>query len=616
MKKIFLIVLMIAENPFSLMAQSSSSVKSFNIPLSNTVELRSGSNDPEVLLEHRMLPKPHPGTDRKKVQQVKRELEKYRKDHTDHFNQRSGMFVNSPVLVRNFMGNAFNGYVPNDNDMAISNNDVVCSVTNTTIWHRDLTTGTSYGSFNLHVLSSALGLQQEEFDPKIMYDPVADRFIFVCLNGFTDTTSNVVVGFSQTASSYGQWNFYSLPGNPLNNNLWTDFPMLAITNNEVFITANLLYNDSTWQAGFNQTIVWQINKNEGYSGQTLNPLLHYNIHHNNEPIRNLCPVKGGSTLYGPDMNFLSNRNFTSGNDTIFLVNISGAIGPPAPTLTVTPVVSNVEYRMPIDAVQPYPDLLIVNDARMMGAFLENNKIQMVCGTTDTLTGRSAVFHGTMDISGIPTLNAWVYAIDTLYLGYPNIAYAGNGPGNDRAIISILASSPTFKPGTGAYQTDGNGDFSPLTVVKTGISYVNMLAGPERWGDYTGCQTKYNLPGWVWVSGGFSQANHTTRTWIGELAGNSGVSVPELNAQDESAILVPNPAGERFEIRFDLKNDAGIRVNVFDTQGRLISELYRGRLSGGANRLSFRTSFLKPGSYLVKMTDDSGGVVAVKKLVVR
>lgn len=438
MKKALLIILMIAAGNVCLMAQNPSSIKSFSIPLSNTVELRSGGNDPEVLLEHRVLPKPHPGTDRQKVQQVKQELERYRKDYPGNQNQRAAMAVNSPVLVRNFIGNAFNGYVPNDNDMAISNNDVVCSVTNTTIWHRDLTTGTSYGSFNLHVLSSSLGLQQEEFDPKVMYDPVADRFIFVCLNGFSDSTSNVVVGFSQTASSYGQWNFYSLPGNPLNNDLWTDFPMLAITNDEVFITANLLYNDSTWQAGFNQTIVWQINKNEGYMGQTLNPLLHYNIHHNNEPLRNLCPVKGGSTLYGPDMNFLSNRNFTAGNDTIFLVNISGAIGPPAPTLTVTPVISNVEYRMPIDAVQPYPDLLIVNDARMMGAFLENNKIQMVCGTTDTLTGRSAVYHGTMDISGAPTLNGWVYAIDTLYLGYPNIAYAGNGPGDDHAIISIQA----------------------------------------------------------------------------------------------------------------------------------------------------------------------------------
>src|SRR5437868_1106128 len=148
-----------------------------------------------------------------------------------------------------------------------------------------------HGAYYLHTITNSLGLQQEEFDPKIIYDPVANRFITVILNGFTDSTSNVLVGFSETDSTYGAWNFYALPGNPLNDTSWTDFPMASITGQELFITVNLLYNDSSWQAGFRQTIVWQIKKSEGYSGATLNPFMHYGINHGGRPVRNFCPVK-------------------------------------------------------------------------------------------------------------------------------------------------------------------------------------------------------------------------------------------------------------------------------------------------------------------------------------
>src|SRR6478735_5561522 len=109
--------------------------------------------------------------------------------------------------------------------------------------------------------------------------------------------------------------------------------MISLSKNELFLSINLLYNDSTWQAGFVETIVWQINKKNGYSGQTLNTTLHSNIGYNGKAIRNLCPVKGGSKLNSPNMYFISNRNLASQNDTVFLVNITDTIG--ASTASVT-----------------------------------------------------------------------------------------------------------------------------------------------------------------------------------------------------------------------------------------------------------------------------------------
>lgn len=615
MKRIIPAILPLVFFAYLLPAQTTSKTKSFTIEKKVVITGRplAGEINPEIT--NRVLPKPHPGTDQATIDAAKQELNRYRLRSGKSNATSRIQNADPPLMLRNFIGNAFNGYVPNDNDLALSNDENVCSVNNTTIWSRDLVSNTTYGSFNLHTLTSSLGLAQEEFDPKVLYDPNSNRFIMVCLNGFTDTTSNILVGFSQDSTSHNNWNFYALAGNPLNNNLWTDFPMMTVTDDELFITVNLLYNDSTWQAGFNQTVIWQINKNEGYTGSTLNPLMHYDIKYNNQPLRNLCPAKGGSTLYGPNQYFLSDRNFTVDNDTIFLVEVSGAINTPPPTVTVTPLVSNLGYRMPVNAIQPSADSLIVNDARILGAFYENDKIQFVLNTTDTATGQVSIYHGVIDaVSGTPALTAAIYVNDTLDLAYPNIAYAGISPTDNRAVISVLMSSSTLFPGTSAFKYDGNGVYSPLTFVKVGLSYTNMLAGNERWGDYTGCQTRYNIPGHVWVNGSYSLVNHTTRTWIAELTVTSGVSVPEISQPLAAVKIYPSPAEERISLDFNKATDGRIIINLYNAQGKLVKKLYEGGITSGENSFSFNIISFAPGSYQVVIADGLGKKIATKQFI--
>ncbi len=600
---------------FSTQAQNTSSSKQFSIERGAVIETEAMILGFDPQISNRVLPKPHPGTDKETIRNVQQSLEHFRKNKTSQ-EQRLSAVTDPPILYRNFIANSFNGFVPNDNDMAVSDFDQVCSVTNTSIWSRDLANNLTFGTFSLHSITGVLGLQQEEFDPKVIYDPVSKRFIMLCLNGFTDTTSNILVAFSQDSTSHNNWNVYSLPGNPLNNNLWTDFPMIAVTNDEVFITVNLLYNDSTWQAGFNQTVIWQINKNEGYTGTTLNPLLHFDIEHNNEPIRNLCPVKGGSTIYGPNQYFVSDRNFTAQNDTIFLVEVSGIINTPPPTVTVNALVSNTGYRMPINALQPSVDSLIVNDARILGAFMENNNIQFVLSTLDTVSGQGCIYHGNIDISGTPVATGSLYVNDTLDIAYPNIAWAGTGPGDNTSVISLLYSSDVIFPGCAAFKYDGITTFSDMTTVKTGLSYTNMLTGNERWGDYTGCQTRYNMPGWVWMSGSYTQVNHTTRTWIGELVVSSGVSVPEPPQVVENLKVYPIPSRERINMDFELNSDQWVEFTVRDIQSKNSLPIYRGQLVRGPNNISIQVSSLPAGVFMLEMRDKSGQLLQSRKFVLQ
>jgi hypothetical protein len=126
-----------------------------------------------------------------------------------------------PIAELGFQGNAFGG-IPNDNDIAISNGGQVVSVSNTDVYIYE-EDGTLLLNFDLANLADSLGLVANSYDPKIVYDPLADKFILVFLNGSSAPSTDIIVCFSQTNDATQQWNVYNLPGNPFNNNAWSDF---------------------------------------------------------------------------------------------------------------------------------------------------------------------------------------------------------------------------------------------------------------------------------------------------------------------------------------------------------------------------------------------------------
>lgn len=614
MKKMFLLLILVVAFMSNSKSQTTAISHAFVIPKKATLTLNPKQDLWSPALKIQELPRPHSGIEQQMKAQIKDSLTTlYRKNRNLAPSKRTSL-VTPPAMFNNFLGNAFNGFVPNDNDMAISNKGTVCSVTNTMIWSKNVVTNQVYGSFTLHSIMLSLGLQTEEFDPKIMYDPQADRFILVCLNGFSDSTSHVIVGFSQTDSSSGAWNFYDLPGNPLNNSLWTDFPMFALTQNEIFITGNLLNNDSSWQTGFNETVIWQMNKANGYSGLPLNAQLHSNIFYNGSPLRNLCPAKGGSQLYGPSMTFLSNRNFAASNDTVFIVTITDTAYAPTQAVLINYAIANTGYHMPVDADQPYVDKLAVNDARVLGAFTENGKIQFVGCTLDTISGNDGIYHGVIDTVGsVFNLQAAIYTDPTMDIAYPNISFSGTVATSDSAIISLQQSSATVFPGSGAILFDGS-QYSPITIVKAGLGYINMLNGNERWGDYTGCQRKYNQPGFVWMSGGYTLAAHTTRTWIAELSSTTALGVENSIADKNNSVLFPNPVEDRITISFINPQVQNLQMEVLDVNGKSIKLLFNGFVKMGENEFSFSCTSLASGNYFVSITGNTSGRIANKKFL--
>lgn len=598
-------------------SQTNASRKYFSHPKQTTVNFSNINQDFNPTLLVREMPKP--GS--KKI-----EYYNYPATNDSHKKSRKSQTLLPDVnLGTNFFANPYSNSTPTDNDIAISDSGMIVSVINTNIYIYNTKTSTASPVKSLAAFTTPVNSKHQEFDPKVMYDPKADRFVLMCPVGFVDTTSKIIVGFSQTNDPNGNWNLYTLPGNPLNNNLWSDYPMISMTEKELYLSINLLYNDSSWQTGFVETVIWQMKKDSGYAGLPLGSYLHHNIKYNGKAIRNLCPAKGGSKLYGPNMFFVSNRNLASQNDTVFVVEVTDTIGAPTNTVLTKALITPQPYYFPPSGRQTIAtQSLATNDARNLGAFYENNKIQYVHNTKNPLNNHVSIYYGTIDNpqSASPTINGYIIDNDTVDFAYPNISYAGLNASDNTAIISFDHSSNKLFPGISAIKVDANGNFSNVLRIKNGAAYVNVLSDNlERWGDYSGSQRRYNKPGEVWISGyyGYTINSVTNKNkhgaWIAQLGIDPGIVTTIVNEpmkNDTPSLVFPNPAQDLFNVDIHLTQPEYLSFELYDANGKLVEILLRDWVKTKDNTFNFSLRDVSKGVYFIKITGNKTSIT--KKII--
>lgn len=530
--------------------------------------------------------------------------------------------MDDPVIMRNFEGNQYNLGVPNDNIIAVSNGGQLISAINTNIIFYDLNTDSLLKSMTLRNFSASLtGISTHQYDPKLLYDPDEDRFIIVFLAGASsDTKTDIVVGFSETNDMMGNWNVYSLPGNPLNDTSWTDFPAIALTRDELFITVNLLDYGTSWQTSFRQSVIWQVDKFTGYNGQTLNSKLWSNILFDGVNIRNLHPIQSGDKLLGPNIFLLSNRNFTLYSDSIFLLEITGNLNQQDAKLKITCLKSDVGYGAPPDARQPKTNMVLAtNDARVLGGFIHNNTIQMVGNTIDTTTGSAVIYHGIIsNVNRFPEVKLRLLTEPGMEYGYPNISYTGNTLFSQQSIIGFNHTGDSVHPGVSAVFYDGAGGYSNRVEIKTGEHNIEVLSGSyQRWGDYTGNQRKYDEPGTVWISGMFGRRVGFARrlgTQIAEITSPIAETPLVMKGRKLDAALYPNPVSDLFGMEFVMENSEELIIELRSMSGQRIHRFYEGPVSKGKNALIFSTQNLAQGVHILLILDQSGKVLFSEKVI--
>ena len=511
----------------------------------------------------------------------------------------------------------FSGGIPNDNAMAISKDGILCAAVNSVFWAQDIHTGdlvmpSPVGLFSLQQMANGSSFENY-YDPKLIYDPTQDRFVLVFLKDNDAANSKIIVCFSSTNDPADPWHVYRLDGNPLDNNRWTDFPAVALSETGVVITGNLIIPNVSWQVGFDGSVIWHLDKAAGFSGGNVMATVYTQIKHNGRLVRNLHAVRGHDNI-ADRLQFLSNRNFDLQNDTIFLVTLNE--GDVDTTVDVQALVTNLPYGVPPNGKQGDTDTsdatkgLQTNDGRVLGAIQKDDWIQFVSTTAHGNNANAGIYHGFIsNVTTSPKVTGRVLWDPVRDLAYPNITWTGVHPKQTQCLIGFNFSSIDGHPGMGAVLIGNDTTFSDPIDLKNGTTYVDRHSDSyERWGDYFAVQPMFDangelIPSEAWMAGFYGDGPNQNRTFISQVFSNDTV-VP---LHPDGGRVFPNPVADNsiVTVEFNLEVEQNIEARLYYENGQLVQELAGRLLPSGPAELFLDMSTLSQGVYIIKIQGDAG-----------
>lgn len=613
MKKPILCLITCCLHTFVMHAQVQYTTTSLQCPLSGTVHIQNCNDTFLAQVRNLEIHEPDEHAEYEALMRLKvAQQKKYPYKTTAHKAFKTTAPLAAPTVSISFVADSNSG-TPPDNYLCVSKNNTCVSVMNSFISVLDGNTGIMTKRTGLKTMSLPVGLNNimndYRYDPKIIYDPIEDKFICIMLNG-VNAANYIVIGFSQTNDPKGNWNFYKFYGDYKGDTTWFDYPAITISKSEFYFTGNKLGFNTSWQTGFKNSVIYQIKKAEGYAGQALNYKIWDSIYYQGKPVRNLHPVKNGSTIAAETPYFLSNRNFATQNDTVFLIRLTDTLNSTNANIQINPLKSNLAYGVAADGRQKDTAYtLATNDARILGAFKEGDEIQFVNTSINPSNGAASIYHGTIQqVSSNPSIQAQLLSIDSLDMAYPNISYFGVNNGAIVSVINCNYSGPRTFAGMHAIISKA-GQYSDWTSIKKGDSNIVVLsAKQQRWGDYTGSQIDWNFPGNAWVIGIFGNAKRGYGNYMARLSSPYNVGIPSLAANKIKSISYPNPCYQFTAIDFTLKEPSVINFDLYNTAGQLIGHLLTQFCEEGDNRLQFNIGYLSAGLYRLIATDAHGSIL--------
>jgi hypothetical protein len=518
-------------------------------------------------------------------------------------------FIN-PTLGTNFSGNVFAGLTPPDNSMAISNSGYIVTVVNTNIEYYDMSGSNLYSSSFTNFFNDP-GLTGMLYDPTVLYDSGSDRFFMAILSTTTSATSQVVCCFSKSGNPNDGWVYYKLTGNPLNNGCWFDYPKIGVSNNEVYVTGNLFFDNDT----YNQSVIYQLNKMQGYAGVAMTWRNWNNI--TNSPFTLVPASYGQLGNYGPGIYLVSSYdNGTS--DKLYLFDLTNDMGStPPPTINAYSV--DASFSLAGNALQSGTTVTLnTDDTRVFSAFYLDGIVHFTFHSERT-TDYNGVNYNRLTVSPLSDWNI-NFGLDGYDYCYPSVASFGSTSSDKSVLINFSRSASTIFPESRVVYIDDVGNNSSSTLVKAGETFVDVYqsGGVTRWGDYTGISRKQNSsPPEVWLSGSygaFQASQNALNTWIGQITWET-TGIPVANTKPtELARVFPNPASDVFKLEFSMEKSAVVEVALFDGMGRMVKLLMKDKASEGKNLFSFNKGVLANGVYFLQVRSENK-MVANEKIVI-
>lgn len=517
-------------------------------------------------------------------------------------------------VAKSFSGNPEEGYSPSDNQIVASKNRVV-SATNSNLCVFD-SDGNTVFRRNYSDLFNDPQLNGLIYDPRLIYDAAADRFIMVLVHGYSLSNSRIIVCFSKSNDPVDGWNYYTFRDHALDAKGWLDYPHAAINSRELFITGNIFTSNDSYKF----PAVYQIDKNSGYAGENLDYRIYLDVptpDGEDYPF-SLVPVAPANADEAAPKIYMVSSVSSKGTD-IALYEFYGSLsdndyGFNSASVAVEP------YEISANALMKDLDnaVLMVNDCRIQNALLKDDVIHL------TLHGEYGGFYYNGIIYISVDLNSFESTTSKFGetgsdLCFPFIAYLGEKGTGDKFVFSFLKSSESTYPSfwtVGATWSSGKIEWGEPIEVKAGLNYikpVNRTDGYVRWGDYSGSHS--DGLGGAWISGEYGDPTRTRATWIAKVY-DSELSDIEVESEPVSAKVFPNPASTNFTAEFELNEAATISARVYDSNGALVKILIEESAFPGNNKLEFDVGSLSNGAYFLKIYDKEKPIYEDKIIIAR
>ncbi|MEY4626166.1 MAG: hypothetical protein RL003_138 [Bacteroidota bacterium] len=551
---------------------------------------------------------------------------------------------------------------PNDNHIAVGNDGKIVSVMNTVIRvHND--TGKVIKAFTLenfalnpNIKKDPIPTLNRTYDPRVVYDPYTDRYIVLYMHGTTDKTSFIVVGFSSSNDPTKPWYVYKVPGTPIQDSVWSDYPIVSQTKEDLFFTVNLLHNGSSWEEGFVEAVIWQLNKDDGYRGDTLNKNFFHNIKYDGVSIWSICAIQNGPMPGGVDNYFLSVRPYAQQNDTVFVHRITNTLRSGQANYELGVFKSPIKYGFPASALVPDTAFrLRTNDARVLSGVRMGSQLHYFQNCMNFNTMQAHIMHGSIYNLTLPSgkiapfstpnktgkvgmhatapkkwneggasLKAHLYTNDSLDFGYPAVAAAGMEPNSESdpldpsMLVTSVFSGRKHFPGTGAFYINRYGEHGNYQILKKGQSIINytfIKPAEQRWGDYEGIQAKFNEKGVFYLVGSWGKTNsmfaYVARVKLKDTVYDNPIA---------EVRVFPIPTTENLQVEIQNGSAASIKGQIYSMDGKLISakspsanqtlaipgdESFSLSLEPGTHRYALHTLGLPKGVYILRLQLTAG-----------
>jgi hypothetical protein len=357
------------------------------------------------------------------------------------------------------------------------------------------------------------------FDPKVIYDHFAGRWVMVWLDVDFDSTaqaSRILISVSDDSDPLGNWCNFALRGDangstPVSN--WSDYQGVGFDDSAIYVVPNQF----NFGGGFAYVKLRIVPKTDLYD-PACPPVGFTDFWDLRDPDvtdARAFTVRPAVTFGTPGVEYLINDSpFVTGT-TMTLWSLSNPLDP-TPTLTAV--------NVPVTARRPPPNadqlggssiLIEVGGPRVRNVVYRDGSVWTAHSVADAAGNFARARYVRIDVSGPTVLEDVAFGRDDCWLYYPAVtADAGDN------MVMVYNQSCTDEfigiRYTGRRVTDTA--LRPSALLKAGeANYVkDRRSGRNRWGDYSGIAVDPADPTRVWMFAEYAASPSSTwGTWFGE-----------------------------------------------------------------------------------------------------